>query len=447
MSEVDLLVVGAGPAGLGAAIAAARQGAATIVLDALPRPGGAYWMQPPHGHGDDAQARRGAARIAEARALGVRFVDAAEVVAGEAPARLTVLRRGHLERYAGRALVVASGAMDRAVAFPGWDLPGVITAAGAQRLLKLSATLPGRRIVVAGTGPFLLLVAGQLARAGAELAAVVEASDISRRLVRLLAFPERLAGIGRTALDVLRTGRLRTGAIVTRALGTDRVEAIELAGRAGTARIERIDALVVGWALQPRIELTRLLGCAHHHDPLLGGWVCAADPRTGATSVEGVFAAGEVRGVRGAQVAWREGLEVGSAAAAAIGRGVIRAGPGLDRARAFATTVARLWPLPDAATRLADATTLLCRCEAVTAAEVDAAIADGARTVAAVKRWTRCGMGLCQGRVCGPLIADRLAQVAGVDRSDTPPSAPRLPLVPVPLSALHAGVTVEPPDR
>lgn len=139
---------------------------------------------------------------------------------------------------------------------------------------------------------------------------------------------------------------------------------------------------------------------------------------------------------------------MGSAAAAAIGKGRRRAAPGRERARAFATTVARLRPVPDAATRLADATTLLCRCGAVTVAEIDAAIADGARTVAAVKRWTRCGMGLCQGRVCAPLIADRLRLIAGVTPAAAGLNAPRLPLVPVPLAALAAcplRADVEPP--
>lgn len=438
MSETDILVIGAGPAGLGAAIAAARQGARTLVLDALPRPGGAYWMQPPGGTGGGAQAEQGAARIAEAHALGVGFVQGAELVSCRSPAEVTALQDRRLLTLQARALVVATGAMDRAVAFPGWDLPGVLSAAAAQRLLKLSATLPGRRLVVAGTGPFLLLVAAQLARAGAELIAVLDAASRPGRLWRLLAFPERLGEAWAIARPLLRAGSLRHGWMVARALGRERVQSVEIVRGDRRERLDGIDALIVGWGLQPRTEVTRLLGCAHRHDPALGGWTCVADPRTGATSVEGVFAAGEVRGVRGAEVAWLEGLEVGSAAAAAIGKGAIRTAAGRGRARAFAATLARLWPLPAAATRLADATTLLCRCEAIAAAEVDAAIADGARTVAAAKRWTRCGMGPCQGRVCAPLIADRLHLLAGVTPTVAGLNAPRLPLVPVPLAAFAA---------
>lgn len=439
MTHTEVLVIGAGPAGLGAAIAAARQGAATLVVDGMPRPGGAYWMQPPAGIGGGAQAEQGAARIAEARAAGVRFIQGAEVVACRWPGEITVLHDRRLVSLRARALVVATGAMDRAVAFPGWDMPAVFTASAAQRLLKLSGTLPGRRLVVAGTGPFMLLVAAQLGAAGAELVAVLDAAARPSRLLRLLGHPERLGEAWRIARPLLRAGTLRHGWMVARAQGELRVEAVEIVRGDRRERLDRIDALITGWGLQPRTELTRLLGCAHHHDAALGGWVCSADPRTGATSVEGVFAAGEVRGVRGAEVAWLEGLEVGSAAAAAIGKGGFRAAGGLDRARAFAMTVARLWPLPDAANRLADAATLLCRCEAVAAAEVDAAIADGARTVAAVKRWTRCGMGPCQGRVCAPLIADRLRVVAGVPAAAAGLNAPRAPLVPVPLGALAAG--------
>lgn len=439
MTATDVLVLGAGPAGLGAAIAAAGQGASTLVLDAMARPGGAYWMQPPADVSSGVQAREGARRIAEAITLGVRFAPGAEVVACDGPTRLDILRDGRIERYETRALVVAAGAMDRPVAFPGWDLPGVVTAAAAQRLLKLSGTLPGRRVVVAGTGPFLLLVASQLARAGAEIAAVAEIVRPGASFLRLLGHPERLGEAAAILAPLLRRPVLRTRTRVRRAFGRDRVEAVDLEGPDGTTRIDGIDALVVGWGLQPRTEITRHLGCAHRYEPSLGGLACVADPSTGATSIPGVFVAGETAGVRGAAVAWREGQTVGSAVAASLGYGRPVPVRGLARARSFAAIVAALWPPPSGLDDLVEPTTLLCRCEAVTAAEVDAAIEDGARTVSAVKRWTRCGMGPCQGRICNSLVADRLAICAGVDPAMAGLNTPRFPLVPTPLSAQRSG--------
>ncbi|MFO1035896.1 MAG: FAD-dependent oxidoreductase [Geminicoccaceae bacterium] len=439
MTATDVLVLGAGPAGLGSAIAAAGQGASTLVLDAMPRPGGAYWMQPPANISSGAQAQEGARRIAQALTLGVRFALGAEVIACDGPSRLEVLRDGRIERYETRALVVAAGATDRPVAFPGWDLPGVMTAAAAQRLLKLSGTLPGRRVAVAGTGPFLLLVASQLAQAGAEVVAVAEIVRPGAAFLRLLGHPERLGEAASILAPLLHRRVLRTRTRVRRALGRDHVESIDLEGPDGTTRIDDIDALVVGWGLQPRTEITRHLGCTHRYDPSFGGWACVADPSTGSTSIPGVFVAGETAGVRGAAVAWREGQLVGSAAAAFLGYRRPAAVRGLARARSFAATVADLWSPPSGLDDLIEPTTLLCRCEAVTAAEVDGAIEDGARTVSAVKRWTRCGMGPCQGRICNRLVADRLAMVAGVDAATAGLNAPRFPLVPLPLSAQRPG--------
>lgn len=441
--ETDVAVVGGGPAGLGAAIAARRQGARVILLDASPQPGGQYWMQP-SAPSTAAQVREGAARIAEARAAGVTVVTGAEVWAAWPDRRLSYVANGDGGEIQARAIVVATGTHDRPAAFPGWTLPGVMTPGAAQRLLKLHGTPPGRRVVLAGSGPFLLVVAAQLRAAGIEVAALVEAAQPTARLLAACRFPSRLAEMARLVRGLRGIPR-RFGSLVVAAEGTQQVERVYLAPCRGNGRIDRerteildgIDALLVGYGFRPRTDLATLLGCRHAYDAARGGWHVAADPASGATSVAGVFAAGEVTGIGGARPAWLGGLAAGSAAAASLGFGRAVIPSGLGRARRFAAWVGSIWPPTLGLGALADDDTILCRCEDVTVGTVASAIADGARTGAAVKMWTRCGMGRCQGRICAAPLADLLQHRAGIDPPGAGCNEARIPLCPVPLDAVR----------
>jgi NADPH-dependent 2,4-dienoyl-CoA reductase/sulfur reductase-like enzyme len=436
MTQTDIAVVGAGPAGLGAAIAARRQGARVLVVDAFAAPGGQYWMQP--ASPGNAQAREGAARIGEARSLGVDFLTGAELWAAWPGFRLGCVVDGAGREVRAKSLVIATGAHDRPVAFPGWTLPGVMTPGAAQRLLKLDGTSPGRRVVLAGSGPFLLVVAGQLRAAGVEVAALVEAARPGRSLLRALAFPERFPEMAALLRGVAGLP-VRFGAVVAAAQGQDRVERVALArwpGLAPAGTVEDVDALLVGYGFRPQVDLSTLLGCRHAHDAAKGGWHVVADPLTGATSVAGVFAAGEVTGVAGARPAWLGGLAAGSAAAASLGFGAAVAPAGLTRARRFAAWLGAVWPPARGLGALAGDATILCRCEDVTRADLLAAVADGASTAAAVKMWTRCGMGPCQGRICGAPLADALEQAAGLDPAAVGRNEARIPLRPVPVEVV-----------
>lgn len=442
--DCDVAIIGAGPAGLSAATAASESGARTLFIDAYTEAGGQYWMQAADNRPIGPQAAEGRTAIRRAEAAGVRFLKGAEVFAAYPGFKLFANGRDGAAHIACRTVIVASGAHDRTVAFPGWTLPGVMTAGGGQRLAKTQGILPAKRIVLSGSGIFLYAVADTFIGKGAEIVALVEARQPNSAVVRHLAcFPERwheaAALFGRVRKRVLRW---MNGRVVVEALGTERVEAVRVArlDGSGAHTIEGIDCLLTSYGFQPQIEITSLLGCRHRFDDGLGGWHVEADPITGRTSIDGVFAAGEVTGVAGARPAQLSGALAGYAAARALGLAVppetttplVRQ---LVRARAFGHGLGRIFaPLPEFS-RLAKDDTVLCRCEEVTLADVRAAAIEGATTLYGSKIWTRAGMGRCQGRMCRMSMTMALAAATGRSLSEVGYNQPRIPARPVPIDA------------
>jgi thioredoxin reductase len=316
-------------------------------------------------------------------------------------------------------VVLATGAYDRAVPFPGWELPGVVTAGAAQALLKGSGVLVGRRVVVAGTGPFLLPVAAGLASAGAEIVALCEAADpvlgFARHPLALARNPGKLAeAAGYTSA----WRRLRTRTAVVAAHGTDRVTEVtvarlDAAGRvqAGSERRLASDSVAVSYGFTPQVELPLALGCAVRLDPDGSLAVEVGDDQE--TSVEGVWAAGEVTGVGGAALAVVEGRLAGAAAA---GRRPANRRLRARRAalRSFASALQKVYRVPAGWPDQLTGETLVCRCEEVPASRVVDAVRNlGATEARTVKLLTRAGMGWCQGRVCGYATACLTARLTG----------------------------------
>ena len=453
--EADILVIGAGPAGLAAASAAAGRGLSVLVVDGFARAGGQYFMQPPSSSAAAAgvQARSGAAAIQAVEAAGVRLLSGVEIWGVFPDFRVYGQHEREPVSLAARALIVASGAHDRLVAFPGWALPGVMPRGAAQRLAKLSAVAPGKRCLLAGSGPFLLPVAGAVLGAGGGIAALVEAApSIAAPLRHLLAHPERWVEVARLLAPLLRHRPPRwRGWMVVEAMGETRVEAARLArldahGRPDlqdTRLVENIDALLVGYGFRPQIEITALLRCRHGFDELRGGWYCEADPASGATSVAGVYAAGEVTGVAGALPARLGGELTGLACVDYLGgppaparrqRLLAR----LARARRFADGLNRLYPPPAGLHAAIRDDTVVCRCEGVSAGSLRASLRAGARESFGAKLWTRAGMGPCQGRICGWSVARLIAAETGAGMAELGFNQPRIPLRPVPLATVAA---------
>ncbi|MGW1491583.1 FAD/NAD(P)-dependent oxidoreductase [Streptomyces sp. NPDC002402] len=459
----DLAVIGAGPAGLAGAVTAAELGLSVAMLDGSPQHGGQFYRHPAAGLG---AARPEAlhhdwAAFAELR----RRLEQSDVSHLSGHHVWAVTKEDHgvwavhavtgadgtaerSVRVPARTVLFATGAYERQLPFPGWTLPGVVGAGGAQAMLKSGLVLPGKRVVVAGSGPLLLAVAGSLAAAGARVPAVVEASGYlryARRPRALVTNPHKLAEAAVHGAALLRHRvRVRVRSAVTQVHGTDRVEAVTVARLdrdwrpvQGAGRRIECDALAVGHGLAPQIELATALGCATR--PLADGTSALALDGLQETSVRGLWAAGEPGGVGGVRLARSEGELAGLAAAARLHGHPVREGRvrelqrRRDRMRAFADAMtAAHAPAPGWVGWLTDDTEV-CRCEEVSAGSIREAVTDlGARDARTVKLLTRAGMGWCQGRMCGAAVACLAAREGAVE----PPAERRPFAVPVPLSAL-----------
>ncbi|GGQ82330.1 FAD/NAD(P)-dependent oxidoreductase [Kitasatospora griseola] len=445
----DLAVIGAGPAGLAAADAAAGLGLRVALVDAGAGLGGQYYRHPApelgaarpdklhHGWRTFAELRERLAAAPLVDHLAGHHVWAAErgedwilhaTRGPEAADRATVTAR---------CLLLATGAYERQLPFPGWTLPGVVTAGGAQAMLKSGLVLPGRRIVVAGSGPLLLAAASSLAAAGARIPAIVEATaylGYARGLPVLAGNPAKLAEGAEHAARLLRHGvRLRRRSAVVEAHGTDRITGVTVARLdarwkpvPGTERRIDCDALAVGHGLVPQIDLAVELG-ADTVTTADGTAALRVDAQQ-RTSVPGLWAAGETCGVGGADLALAEGVLAAHSVAG-------KPAPAREltvrrRRRAFAALMAAAHaPGPDWTGWVTDDTDV-CRCEEVPARAVREAVTElGAADARTVKLLTRAGMGWCQGRMCGPAVA--CLSGGPVGRPDSRPLS-----CPVPLAQL-----------
>jgi NADPH-dependent 2,4-dienoyl-CoA reductase/sulfur reductase-like enzyme len=396
-----VLVAGAGPAGLTAALAAAGTGAAVTLVDALPEPGGQIWRgQWTGGHGG-----RAGALFQALRASPVELRLGRRVITAPAPGWLGLLGPGGAEAVPFDRLILATGARERFLPFPGWTLPGVLGAGGLQALVKGGLDVRGQRVVVAGSGPLLLAVAACLRSRGARVLAVAE--QAGRR--SLLALAPGLCRRPRLLAQALPwlTLPLRTGAWVTRAEGDDRLRRVHLRTAAGIQVMET-EYLACGFGLVPNLDLAQMLGCQ------LRAGLVTVDPLQ-RTSVPSVYAAGEATGIGGVDKALAEGRIAGLAAAgreAEARRGL----PAAGRARAWGRALETVYALRPALRDLAEPDTILCRCEDVTLAAVQ-----GFERGRDARLQARCGMGRCQGRTCGPAAEFLFGWV---------PGGPRQPLVP-----------------
>jgi NADP-dependent aldehyde dehydrogenase len=448
MADHQLAVVGAGPAGLAAAVAAAEQGLRVALVDAAGQPGGQFWRHPDESTASTGQAhgqhlwRRFTDLQARLRALGVpgRRGGRVDLVAGRqvwlvepgapytlhlTPSHASVPSGTAVRRVRARALVLCPGGYDRQLPVPGWDLPGVMAAGGVQALLKGHRSLAGHRAVVAGTGPFLLPVATGLAEAGARVVAVCEANALigwARSPAGACSVPSKaVEAVGYAAALARHRIRYRQRTAVTAVHGDRAVTAVSLArlDRDGRIRADtpadqvEVDLVAFGWGFTPSLELLTAVGARPRLD-IDESLVVAVDDWQ-RTDVPGVYAAGEVTGVGGAQLALAEGELAGLTAALDGGRPV--PGPrirGLQRAvrrsRRFAAAMHRAHPVPAAWDQWLRPDTVVCRCEEVSVFDVRAARDElGATDARTVKLLARPGMGWCQGRVCGFATAKLVA--------------------------------------
>lgn len=420
---VDVLVIGAGPAGLAAARAAASHGAQVALVDLQARAGGQVW-RPDLRHGLAPGLRRALAALDTV--VPVRWHLAAQAFAAGADRILIEQDQGLLElRY--RKLILATGARELLLPFPGWTLPGASGAGALQALVKQGWPIAGKRVLVAGSGPLLLAAAATLRAHGAQVLAICEqapAAAVRGFAARLWRWPAKLAQAA--ALRARLAGvPYRCGAWVRAAHGDGQVSEAEIETGRGVERIA-CDQLAVGYGLVPNLELARQLGCAL--TPQGRHAAVRVDARQ-ATSVAGVYAAGEACGIGGVDVARLEGAIAGHHAAGAddAARALY---PRRRRARAFAALLPAHFPVRDEVRACATADSLVCRCEDVPLARLQ-----GWADPRAAKLATRCGMGSCQGRICGAALAELDVFPASSD-SAASASLMRPPLFPTRLAGL-----------
>lgn len=459
----DLIVLGAGPAGGNGALAAAAAGLKVALLDEQVEPGGQVWRAPVRGLapspvGPEARAGdRLRGRLA-ASTVDIRLQRRVWSVTGRF--RIDAVGPGGSESLTAPYVLLASGAHERIVPFPGWTLPGVIGLGAATVLLKSHLVIPGRRVVVAGCGPLLAAVAAGILKLGGEVVAVVDLSsraDWLRCTPRLGSRPQlMLRGAGWLIKIAARGVPIHFRHGVRGASGDDRVERITLApvdsgGAFVTGREMTLeaDALCVGHGLIPGGEVAKLLRARHAYDATRGGWIAVTD-EDGRTSLPGMFCAGDGAGIRGADAAEISGALAGYAiardAGALAGDRFARRTRSLRwRERLlgpFSDAVSQLMALRPAQVAAVEPGTIVCRCEDVTRREIDAAFDDGARDVNQLKHFTRCGMGPCQGRMCGDVAAELLALRVGARQAVGYWTA-RPPLRPVALADMSGPFTYD----
>lgn len=435
--HVDLLVVGAGPAGMSAAITARQYGLEVLVVDEQPSPGGQIWRAIEAVTGK-ARAeilgkayRDGADVVRQFRASGAVYEPRTQVWQLESGPRAYMTRDGNATSVDADAVLLATGAQERPVPFPGWDLPGVMTVGAAQILLKTSGQIPEKPVWIAGSGPLVLLYAVQLLRAGGQIAGFLDTTpsgnvaDSWTSLTKAVfgAPKEMLKGV-RWILDLKRKVHYIRNVCEIEAIGNDAIEHLRYTMANGKSVMVDAELLLIHEGVVPTIHPTLALGCRHiwnadqkSFTPDIDNW--------GETSEPGVFVAGDSAGIGGATAACRRGEIAALRVAAKSGRlaeaEAARASEPIRRqlkralaARPFLDNFYR----PRPAIFAPSDKTLACRCEEVTVASIRELAFSGQRDPNQVKASTRSGMGPCQGRQCNYTVASILASTAARPMSE-----------------------------
>jgi NADPH-dependent 2,4-dienoyl-CoA reductase/sulfur reductase-like enzyme len=453
--NVDLLIVGAGPAGMSSAIVAKRHGLDVLVVDEQAAPGGQIWRNIESVAGTPRSAllgtayEEGAAVVRQFRQSGVRYEPETQVWHVEAGTRAFLKRNGVTTSVDAQWLLLATGAQERPVPFPGWTLPGVMTVGAAQIVLKSSGQIPSDPVWIAGTGPLPLLYAVQLLQAGGKVAGFLDTTPPGRVSAAVSKLPAALFGAAGDLLKGLGwLATLRRRAPYVRnvtgieAIGEETLERIRYTTADGRIANSEARLLLVHEGVVPTIHPTLGLGCRHRWNsgqdsfaPELDAW--------GETSERDIFVAGDGASIGGAVAACLKGEIAALRIAEMAGR--LSESEAAAAAKPIRSQLARALsarPFLDAYYRprravfVPDDHTIACRCEEIRVASIKAQVSSGRPGPNQVKAFTRAGMGPCQGRQCSYTVANVLAAAEGRSVPDVGLYRVRPPLKPVTLGEL-----------
>lgn len=451
----EIVVIGAGPAGLAAATLAAGAGFTTLLVDENPAPGGQVYravsttpLAKPGMLGPD--YTKGAALVSALAATGAEYLSGATVWHLDRDRVIGLSVQGASRLIKAGRVILATGALERPFPIPGWTLPGVMTIGAAQTVMKASGLVPKGRVALAGQGPLLWLYAAQLLRAGGRIEAIL---DTTPRGNWLKAMPHApgflLSPYFRKGLAMMGEVKARTRIIRTvtdlSATGADKLERLGYVAGGKVGELA-LDALFLHQGVVPNVNLAMAAGVEHHWDEAQACFRPKLDGH-GRSSVAGIFIAGDGAGIGGAEAAVERGRLAAIAAAREIAPERKVPEPSLTenalaqamRGRAFLDTLFR----PSDRFRIPpEADTIVCRCEEVTAGQIRESVAVGATGPNQLKAYRRCGMGPCQGRLCGLTVTEVIAEARGLSPETIGYYRLRSPVKPVSL----AEIASIPPD-
>lgn len=460
-NRYHVIIVGSGPAGLAAADILSRYGLRILIIDDNAHTGGQLLRRLPHAvdvgrrFDPDKFKRRGMQLVARLKNRKVRFLNGSQVL-GVFPQQILLVEApgGHVSEYRTEAMILATGARERQLPFKGWTLPGVMATGAAQILMKSSGILPGKKTLIAGCGPLMLVLAAEILANRGEVLAVLDQGPMTGKLRAATAGPAIWPRLFEGAICLARLAASRVpmkqGIRIVEATGRHHLESVVAArvdarGRIvqGTEQPYSTDTLAVGYGFTPNTELPQQAGCAVSYAVDRGGWYVDVNACM-ATTVANTYAVGETTGIAGASKSLLEGRIAAWSFLYRQGRVdrrtyKIQTRP-LIRRRSqqirYGRFLNRLWDLsPDCYADIPDETTV-CRCEEITMGEIRRHMRIGFTTMNGIKKATRCGMGNCQGRICGPILLDILSTSGQQSPAAIGCTSVRAPVKPVVLGAL-----------
>ncbi|SEG18979.1 NAD(P)/FAD-dependent oxidoreductase [Vibrio hangzhouensis] len=451
-NNVDVCIIGAGPAGMSAAVRSAKAGASVVVIDEQPNPGGQIYRSlketgHPNGHIFGPDYQRGAELVRAFNQANITHITQATLWRVDSDNRVYWSQNGAARKIAAKQIIIATGAIERPFPFVGWTLPGVMTAGAVQILMKTSGLVPNKAVLV-GTGPLVYLLAAQMIDAGAPPQAIVDTQKADSYIKAIRYASGALKGRqvlfkGLKLLAKLRKAGIKryTSASDIVADGNGKVEWLTFISQGRKTSLETQSVLAhVG--VVPNVQLTRAMGLEHHWDALQMCWLPTLDTNN-LSSRNGVYVAGDGGGIGGAVVAERQGELV--AVNALISLGIVKSSQVASEAEALKTAINNdmavrpfldaLYAPPKQALVPSDET-IVCRCEEVTAGKIRQHAAKGVHGINQIKAYTRCGMGPCQGRYCGTTVAHIIQDETGLPMEKVGYYRLRNPIKPLKLGEL-----------